>query len=254
MSGIIFLLVAAGAGMGAVGAAGVTSGTMQATTSPLTMVRLHGERPLVAEIRHDVTIDLKTRAVRVRQVAAQVRHAELELFGGQVTAQAAARIDDARTTDLQVTLTLSRIDLRAAMQALALPRAGDLEGLASGELALEMNDRVFTRARVRVEIAEGSGKISRGLLAQMLGFNLNDDVMAQFEKALTDNYGAERMIPLAGFKLTGGMEAGVLRLTLPIRNEALEVTLEPRIEAPLLWNGWSYVQREMERQRGKWGR
>lgn len=220
-----------------------TSGTL-----PLGgLFQLDGPRPIQAEIEHDVSFQLGTGRFQLRRVLVDAPHARVALFGGVAQARTFVRVLDNRTTDVVASLTLTGIHVRELMSALKLPRAGELEGTAGGRVELEMHGGVFTQADLRLEVEENTAYISRGLLAQLLGFQLNEDLLTQFNKTMNENFGTSQMLPLAGLTMTGGLKQQLLRLEVPIRNKALDVTLEPRIEGPLLWDFWKYVQREVER-------
>ena len=200
-------------------------------------------RPLALRLDHSLVYDPVARTAQVESSEWRVDRLETLIFGGAVSLHGHGSIGAERTDDVATTVTLKGIDVQALLRFLEVPRAADIEALADGTLAVQVRGGEFERVDVKLIGRPGTVRISRGLLKQILSPYFGGGLeSAQVDKVLDQFFGGQRMIPLESMSIEGQLGMEKLTLQLPLRNEALNILIEPRIERGLLWEIWEYLK------------
>lgn len=233
-------------------AAGGTNapGTMLPWLSPAT------SRPLVMEFEHHVTYDPSGPSFAVHRSRWRVDQLNVATFGGSATFTGRGEIGGGQSADVRTTLTLQTVDVQRALRFLQVPRAEEIEARVSGSVYLHILNGDWAAIEVDLYTEPDSVRLSREVIKTILGGSLQPDLIEQrVEPTLTAHFGAARMIPIRSMRIRGRLDHAVLTLAIPLRNDALNIDFEPRIDRAGLWALWEFLRdaglRDMP-QIGQW--
>ena len=132
------------------------------------------------------------------------------------------------------------------MGQLNLPRTGEIEATIDGDLAIGISKGEWNHVRVNITGQPGTVRVSRRLLKEILVDYLQNAItQQQLDETLGAFFGSDPMIPLDDLTLEGDLNSQALTLKIPLRNKALNILIEPRIERNLLWDICNYVIRNL---------
>lgn len=210
----------------------------------LPWLKLSENSPPAIRHRHEIVYDPVEKTASVKLSRLELEGLAFEAFGGKTQLIADADVAPGHPADLATTLTLTSVDIQRVLSFLELPRAAEVEALAGGSIAVEVHAGEWRRVEVSLSAAPGSARMSRRLLIDLLTRYLNGVIEPEKIHAAVDHYyGPDaKMIPLADLELSGRLDRQVLAMKLPLHNDAMAIVLEPRIEAPLLWDLWEYLR------------
>jgi hypothetical protein len=203
--------------------------------------------PLSIAFSHDFSYDPKARDAKFKVVRSDwnLTRVRLALFEGQIDVVARGVIAQTRPTDIRSTVTLKRINITRLLEFMNVPRAREIEAIVSGTLGVEALAGDWKRVDVDLVAHDGTVCVSRVLLHQLLSPAFGGGLEpADVETALNKLFPGEKMIPINGLHIEGNLTGAVLHVSLPLRNEVLNIDLDPNIDAALLWQVWELLQNE----------
>lgn len=199
--------------------------------------------PIALSFRHSILYDPDPLTIQVEESHWNLQRLDVRLFSGRALVQGRGTILPEAPDDVATTLTLEGIDLQGVLQFLTVPRANEIQALLSGMLAVAIRDGDWEHVEIDLHGEEGSVYLSRPLIKDLLGTYLGNAVTPeQVDQTLSHYYGDQTMIPLSDVRLRGELGRQMLELSIPLRNQALNIDLNPRIERDLLWEIWEYLR------------
>ncbi len=162
------------------------------------------------------------------------------VFGGELTISGHGRWGTDEDLRLSVDMQVEGVDLTEMLVAFAIPRAAEIRATISGSLHLETLGREWRKLDLDVHGHEGTVYLSRPLLYDILGERFGAGVPRPVIDVTLDGVfgGDEDMIPFREMAFQGSLAGDKLRLVLPLRNDALDILIEPRVDRGLLWDIW----------------
>ncbi len=205
---------------------------------------LPSDAPPILHYRHDIRIGPPGAGLSIRESRWQADRLKLLGFGGSLGLVGVGTVSAEAPLDLATTVTLETIDLNAVLRYLQLPRAEEIEGRVSGTVHLSLLGREWRRIDVALHAPAGTVRIHRRLIADVLTTYLSEQLSREEIYASLDQaYRGIEMIPFDAVRVNGRFDQQTLNLRVPLRNEILNLDLEPRIERAILWDLWDLLRR-----------
>ena len=153
---------------------------------------------------------------------------------------------------VSLALELEGLDLHELLRAFNIPKADQIRARMSGSMHIKAEGRSWEILDFDLHADEGSVYLDRQLIYDILAPSFSE-VLTQEQVAQTLNsvFGDAKMIPFEEMSFRGSLAPDALRLRLPLRNEALDLDIEPRIDRVLLWDIWDkLIETGLENVRG----
>jgi hypothetical protein len=200
-------------------------------------------RPLALSFSHEIEYDPAGPSLDVKRSRWEIERLRMAIFDGRVSMVGRGEIGGGRPSDVATTLTLERVDAQRVLRFLQLPRSNEIEARIGGRLYVRILAGDWDDVRVSLETEPGTVRLSRGLIRQMLGGSLDPQtIVERVDPTLNYHFGSAQMIPIESMRIEGSLGSSQLILKIPIRNAALNMDFEPRIDKPLLWEMWGYLK------------
>lgn len=169
----------------------------------------------------------------------QVDELKGELFGGRIDLRGSGKWGTDGPPRVSIELTAEEIDLPVLLEAFKIPRASQIRAKVTGRARIEADGREWKAMELDLKGEEGTVFLDRQLIYDILAPSIGGALtLEQVQKVLDDTFGNERMIPFREMSFGGSLTPETLNLKLPLKNQALGLFIEPRIEVPILWEIW----------------
>lgn len=178
-----------------------------------------------------------------------VEKLEAGVFGGRIELAGSGRWGTNETPAVSVTLKGESLDFHELLKAFNVPRAEQVRGRVSGRMRIESVGRDWKIMALDVGGDEGTVFLDRALIAEIISYSLATpvtnpkvrEVLETLEAGLTQSYGNQPLVPMREMRIQGNLEPGILHLWLPLRNDVVNILLEPKIEREVVWESWDYL-------------
>lgn len=214
------------------------------TTGPL--------KPLkTLELDNMSVASLKAGAYDAREVSLRgawrrpdwtLQHFEARTFEGRLWASGHGQWGTRERPIVSLEVGVRDVDLQALLKTFEVARADQMEARVRGRMRLEAEGREWRILNLDLIGEEGTVKLSRQLLYDILSPSLTEVLTRQqIDEALDSAFGREEMIPFEELSFEGGLRPETLNLRLPLQNEVLDLDIEPQIDRELLWDLWDQL-------------
>lgn len=166
-----------------------------------------------------------------------LEHFEAQTFGGRLAATGRGAWGTADRPVVSLEVEMEDVDLNALLKAFNVARADQIRARVRGRAHLEAEGRDWKVLDLDLIGKEGTVFLSRKLLYDILSPSLTEVLTRkQIDDALNSVYGRKQMIPFEELSFEGSLTPRSLNLRLPLRNEVLDLDIEPQIDRELLWD------------------
>ena len=201
-------------------------------------------RPLVMTLSHDLIYDPSGRGLEVKSSEWDLDRLRFEAFGGRLGLTGRGTIQIGEPSDVATTITLEDVNVPEVLRFMKLPRWREVEARVDGRLAIEFRASEWRRLDITLQTRPGTFRLSRRLILDMLANYLPGAITAeQIDMAFDHYFEDAEMIPLADAAITGSLTGRRFDVHVPIRNEALNVELETRVDRATLKLAWERLLR-----------
>ncbi len=163
-----------------------------------------------------------------------------DFFGGRIELTGTGTWGSLDPPKVALNVKADGVDLAALLKKFNVPRADEIEGKLKGRLAIESVGREWKVMAFEVAGEEGTVRLNRKFLHDILLTPINQDA-AKVDQILNEVFGTETMIPFHEMRVTGHLEPDQLLMQIPLRNDALKIDYETRVDRELLWDAWDYL-------------
>ena len=200
-------------------------------------------RPLEMTLNHDLTYDPQSKQLEINESRWGLRRMVLSTCGGRVGVWGQGEIVPGQVEDIACTVTLRGVQAQQFMKMLELPREGEIRGELNGWVALDVSRGQWRRVELHLSAREGTAFVSRRLIREILASQLGGGVEpATVDQVIDRVFPGRGMIPFENVRLDGRLGQQKLKVTIPLRNEVLDIKFEPQIDSALLWEAWGLIR------------
>jgi hypothetical protein len=165
-----------------------------------------------------------------------------EIFGGMIIASGQGRWGTNLTPQVSLDLQGHGVALQDLLRAFNSPRAGQVQARIGGAMRVEAEGRDWRVLNMEFYGEEGTVFIHRQLLYDLLAPSFTEALKKEdVEKALNSVFGDAQMIPFDEMRISGSLSPGKLNMKLPLRNEPLNLLIEPQIDRELVWDAYDFL-------------
>lgn len=166
-----------------------------------------------------------------------LEHFEARTFEGRLVATGRGVWETVDRPVVSLEVEVEDVDLNALLKAFNVARADQIRARVRGRARLESEGRDWKVLDLDLVGMEGTVFLSRKLLYDILSPSLTEVLTRkQIDDALNSVYGRKQMIPFEELGFEGSLRPRSLNLRLPLRNEVLDLDIEPQIDRELLWD------------------
>lgn len=160
-------------------------------------------------------------------------------FSGRLRIEGEGVWEAGSPPSVSLALELEGLDLHELLRVFNIPKADQVRAKISGSMHVKAEGRRWEILDFDLHGDEGSVYLDRQLIYDILAPSFSEVLtQKQVEQTLNSVFGNAKMIPFVEMSFQGSLAPEALRLRLPLRNAALDLDIEPRIDRALLWDIW----------------
>lgn len=174
----------------------------------------------------------------------EIERASVEIFGGLITLSGEGRWGTNEEPRVSLLVQGHGVALQPLLRAFNAPRADQVQARIGGAMKLEAVGRDWNVLNMQIYSEEGTVFLDRRLIYDLLAPAFAEVLTKeQVDEALNNAFGDAQMIPFDQMSLGGALSPDQLVMELPLRNEALNLDIEPRVDRELVWDAYDFLRK-----------